>query len=846
MSDRLFQLEVGAFGRDALRVLKFRGRERISSPYSFKVDVVAPDVDLGNAEAEMLAQPARLTFENDAGHARRVHGVIRKVRTGRADYRDGSRHQLTLWLAPKLWTLKRKVNSRVFQDKTAAAIVGEILDEAGVEHGSRLVKTYGLRPYCVQYQESDLAFVERVLSEAGIFYFFEDPPLGAPISQTERLVLGDAENYLEMPGGQNLVFRPHGGMNDVADHVERFTFSSDIRSNVVFARHFDFMKPSANPASTHREVDAMLHLGVYSYHFDTIESERVEALADTQLEQLRMGQRVGRGLTSCRRLVPGTVFQLMDHPLGELNSRYAVLGNKHEGFAPEEVNNHGTEAPPVYCNSFVCVPAHTPARPRRRPRHVQQVMETATVVGPEGEEIFVDEQGRIKVQFHWDLHGQRNDHSSCFLRVMQPWAGAAFGHSFIPRVGMEVVVTFSGGDVDKPLALGCVYNGVAPTPHVLPQHQTRSGIRTQSSPGGRGSNEIMFEDKAGAEQLVIHAQRDLNALVEHDHVRHVKNDENVHVEGNRETAIEKSNARSVTGNETVAIEGSRVVHIMGKELVIVDGGPSVATAAVGASLSFVASPVAGPTRHEVALGGADVATVGEPFSRAALDAIVSFRASRLPRELDQRADAMVATTTDVVEHGDRLRELVVNFEELAAAQLGHAGAGAMIEHAERAGPALRACGDHAARLQTALISLSSEGDGGIASLRDAVQARLHCELLELGMLERRVQGAMRRPPKEGRWTTGAPAMEGDGIIRGEGEGGGGGDPEVVTGGSTRIVTGGSTIFSHDGHNVQAGPSSLNMLPGGTTLNALTLTISGMTVNVVGGTVNVKGGTIKLN
>jgi type VI secretion system secreted protein VgrG len=810
-----FHLEAGAYGRDALRVREFRGTEQVSEPYSFHIRVEAPQADVATFQRTILGAAARLTFATSDGDVRRVHGVVRKVEATRVSGGD----DVTLWLAPRLWTLKRRVNTRIFQDKTVADIVAAVLDEAGVDHEAKLANAHAPRPYCVQYQESDLAFVERILAEEGIFYFFEDPPAGSPLSRQERVVLADSASYAAIPGGEELPFRPEAGMHAPEDHIERFALRSDLRSNSVLARHFEFTNPSLNPSSKERHAEADgPQLGVYTYHFDTIEKQRAVAVAGTQLEQARARQQVGSGATSCRRLVPGMKFRQVEHPVAELNRDYVVLCSEHEGFGPRGAS----EEMPTYRNTFSCLPSDTPARPRRKRRKLKQVMETAVVVGPEGEEIFTDEHGRIKVQFHWDQQGERNEHSSCFLRVMQPWAGAAYGHLFIPRVGMEVVVTFTGGDVDKPLALGCVYNGASPPPHVLPQHQTRSGIRTQSSPGGNGSNEIMFEDKAGEEQLFIHAQRDMAEVVEHDRTREVKNDETVHVVGSRDVTIDKSNARSVGGNETVVVEGNRMLHVMGNQLVMVDGQGGQAGAGA-------AAPGMDPA--------ADAAAAAQ---RAFLDSAISFRASQLARELDPQAQEIIDTAAKLVEQGLQIYQAVTALEQLASA-----GDTAQPDLAAGVGAIVQQCGGHAKNVGATMVDLASQDDPRLEPLRAAVGARLHRELVDVGSIGQRAQRTLRpQPAGDSAFAEVAPAA--DGMIRGEGQGGGGADPEVITDGSSTIISGGASVISPDGHSTIVGGALVHLSPGQAIVVAPTVIVVGATVNIVGGAVNIKGGKIELN
>ena len=283
------------------------------------------------------------------------------------------------------------------------------------------------------------------------------------------------------------------------------------------------------------------------------------------LRQKRRRASVAAGEGGCSDLCPGHRFSLEGHPAPQLDGSYLVVRVEHRGQTQPEDGKPWT----VYWNRFECAPAemtYVPARPRRES---VQVSLTATVVGPPGEEIYVDARAQIKVQFHWDREGRRDAHSSCWIRTMQPWAGAGWGHQFIPRVGMEVVVVFEGGDPDKPMVLGTLYNGTHPPPFVLPAHKTRSGWRTQSSPGGGGNNELSFEDAAHNEQIYVHAQRDLDEVVERDHTLLVKRDEHLHVVGAQTSTVDGNRVEKVLGSAASAISGDETLTVAGSRLDVV-------------------------------------------------------------------------------------------------------------------------------------------------------------------------------------------------------------------------------------------------------------------------------------
>ena len=256
----------------------------------------------------------------------------------------------------------------------------------------------------------------------------------------------------------------------------------------------------------------------------------------------------------------GHRFKLDHHPVDRLNREYACVSVRHRGSAYSRADM------PLYANHFECVPAKVTYCPPRPQRRSVMVSLTATVVGPAGEEIYCDAMGRIKVQFHWDRQHANNENSSCWIRTMQAWGGASWGTQFIPRIGMEVVVTFLGGDPDKPVVTGSIYNGTHPPSFMLPANKTRSGIRTNSSPNAAGFNELSFEDLAGKEQIYLKAQRDLDEKVLNNHTLEVDNDETIAIHGNRKDTIDHNVTTHIGDNlkETVmkdhesAVIGSRL------------------------------------------------------------------------------------------------------------------------------------------------------------------------------------------------------------------------------------------------------------------------------------------------
>ena len=289
--------------------------------------------------------------------------------------------------------------------------------------------------------------------------------------------------------------------------------------------------------------------------------------AALMLRQKRRRAFTAKGESGCPDLAPGHRFALQDHPAGHLDRAYVVVEVEHRGATHAQ---HGAEWK-VYASTFECAPAEVTYLSPRPKRRSTQVVLTATVVGPAGEEIYVDEVGQIKVLFHWDREGGGDERSSCWIRTMHAWSGAGWGTQFIPRVGTEVLVVFEGGDTDKPLVIGSVNNRTHPPSFQLPGDRTRSGFRTQSSPGGNGYNELSFQDSAGQEQISLRAQRNLDEVVQKNHTLLVRGDEFIRLAGDRMDTIDKNLTERVRGNSTTQVGGDRTSQVEGNRIDVVTG-----------------------------------------------------------------------------------------------------------------------------------------------------------------------------------------------------------------------------------------------------------------------------------
>lgn len=545
-----FSFGAGPFVAGELRVTSFVGREAQDQPFSFDVTVTFSGAEDDAAfEAAVLGERAWLRIEQ-GGSSRVIGGIAVRVATVGAHTLGRS---FGIRLDAELRRLEKRRTTRIFQDLTLIDILGAVLGEHRVAHRFALAREYPQRSYCVQYRETDLAFVTRLLAEEGISFHFADSGESATLAST-MVMIDDAQLAPSIAGSPELVYRPESpGMPPREHHMLAFTHERRLETAGVRMRDYDFHRPLmelTGAASAGERLSPGVELEDYEHHGEFEESDARDEEAQMILEQLRRRARVAEGRSPCRRLAPGHRFTLAEHDSTPLNGEYRLTRVDHRGFGSGAV----PQGQLSYQATFAAVPSDAPPRPRRPRRVLHQVVESATVSGPPEQEIHVDEHGRIRVQFHWDPDADPA-RSSCWMRVVQAWSGDGWGSQFIPRIGMEVLVTFLGGDPDRPVILGCLPNATHPVPFPLPGSAAKSGIRTRSTPGGGGYNEISFDDSAGAEVLTVRAQKDYTEETTES----------------RSSIVGADRAANVGGADTLNVRGSRTVSIGGDLREEIDG-----------------------------------------------------------------------------------------------------------------------------------------------------------------------------------------------------------------------------------------------------------------------------------
>lgn len=559
------------------RVRRVRLVEALSEAYELELELVSAREHVAVDPHELLGADVALDLER-SGCGRTIHGLIDRVLSAGI---VSNLFVVTLRAVPAWVYLAQHVDTRIFQDCTATEILEDVLEPALAQYGrkvdaSRLHEQYVMRDYCVQYAESDFDFASRIMEEEGICYYFRPEEVDGKPTGVELMILAD-----QQPSGPNADFDTIEGIFDREVHIigdnpanadvesiQSLEWSRSEQVNKLVMRRFNWKRPGrdqvpeaeqSTAASRDRVREVYIpedrrrvedRLGDEGYEGTEVDEDE-KRLLRRRFELLEASRDRGSGTSNLVGMCVGGLLTLADHVDDAiagtqlLVTRVALMG------ASADAQPSADAGSVPYHNSFSCQRADTPFRPEiktRRPRIFGP--QTAIVTGPPGEEIHTDKHGRIKIRFHWDRLSPHDDTSSCWVRVTQSW-----GTWFLPRIGTEVLVEFLDGNPDRPLVTGCVYNSNNGPPYPLPDDKTKTTIKSNTTPGGGGSNELRFEDGKGSEEVYLHAQHDFNEVVENDHCRTVEMNETIDVGVDR--------CVSVGGDQTTTIEGNHVVVVNG-------------------------------------------------------------------------------------------------------------------------------------------------------------------------------------------------------------------------------------------------------------------------------------------
>lgn len=532
-------------GAELLTFTHLVGRDEISRCLAYTVGFVSnsPDID----PLKMLG--GAVSIEGESDPKRWFSGLISEFRLTRIEDRLAYYEAV---IRPWLWFLGNTTDCRIFQNMSVIEIVEEVFSKySTAKFEKRLQGSYSPREYCVQYDETDLDFVQRLLEHEGILYFFEHD------EGKHTLVLADAMSKLKPAPGYEKVpyhFEGQGSRRDV-EYITEWIPGSSVRPGAYVHTDYDFTKPGADlMAKSAQPFGHKLAAGEnYRQPGAHLDVGRGDSLAAIRREEIQAVHQRIAAVGTVRGLYSGCTFKLEGFPREDQNQEYLVVSAEYRLFDPgyRALADVGSENFKVILG---VAPTALPYRPPRiTPRPIMRGPQTATVVGPSGEEIFTDKYARVKVQFHWDRLGKKDQNSSCFVRVSQTWAGSGWGFIQIPRIGQEVIIDFIEGDPDLPIITGRVYNASQMPPYGLPGSATQSGWKSDSSKGGGGYNELMFEDKAGSELVNFQAQKDHNLLIKNDRTKLVQHDQSDRIDHDAKHSVGHNLDEDVGNNKTVKV-----------------------------------------------------------------------------------------------------------------------------------------------------------------------------------------------------------------------------------------------------------------------------------------------------
>ncbi len=600
-------------GTDALLLQTIRGHEQISGLFDFHLEMLS-EKDTLDPKA-ILGKGVTFWIEYPDQGQRYFNGICtRFAYLGRGDRLSLYRAEVVPWL----WFLTRTADCRIFQNKTVPDIVKQVFDDLGLKDYSFDVK--GSHPawdYCCQYRETDFQFISRLMEQEGIFYFFKHE------NNKHTLMVSDHKGAYKDCKDAAVEFETLLSVGNKFDQISRWEHSYEFRSGKFAQTDYNFLTPSTSLMSTTNstvKLDGNSRFEFYDYPGKFEKKADGEEATKIRMEAEEARFDTVRGASHCRSFSPGSKFKLKKHHAKPEECKgYVLTSVRHSiSIAGDYTTGNGDSSEDGYENEFTCIPdtvVFRPAKSSNKP--MIHGLQTAVVTGPPGEEIYVDKYGRVKVQFHWDREGKKDDKSSCWVRVSQNHAGKGWGGIDIPRIGEEVVISFLEGDIDRPIVMGRVYHAESMPPFTLPAEMTRTGWKTKTHKGS-GYNEITMDDTAGKELIRIHGQYDMDSTIEHDLREHVLNNRTRDVTVNETITVGSNRTETVGANESLSVGLTRTVLIGVNDMLTVGAAQEITvggarTVTVGGAMATtvggaIATSVGGPMTIDV--GGAMTESVG--------------------------------------------------------------------------------------------------------------------------------------------------------------------------------------------------------------------------------------------
>jgi type VI secretion system secreted protein VgrG len=606
-------------GEDVLLFHRLRGREEMSRLFDFQLDLLSPKKDINPDDILGKNVTVKLALPDDS--TRYFNGFVTRFSAGD---QYGRYYQYRASVRPWLWFLTRTTDCRIFQEMTVPDIVKKVFaDHPTADFKFELTGSYHKWTYCVQYRETDFNFISRLLEEEGIYYYVRHTDGHNTVVFTDS-----TSKHKPTPGYEKLSYiSPEQVVKPELERITSWDFVREIQPGVYVHDDYDLERPSVELKT--RKVLARSYspsdYEIYDYPGHYLQKADGEQYAGVRIDEYGTQFETSQAMSNAKGIAVGSLFTLEHFPREDQNREHLILSVTYAlRFSGYEAmpSDEGTE----YRCTFVAMPSSQQFRPMRStPKPFVQGPQTAVVVGPAGDEIYTDKYGRVKVQFHWDRYGKKDQNSSCWIRVSSPWAGKGWGGVSTPRIGQEVIVDFLEGDPDQPIITGRVYNAENPPPFGFPAGAVLSGVKSNTHKGS-GNNELSMDDTAGKERVFIHGQYNMDTVVEHDQTSTIHNcrtdkvdvddsetvggNQTLHVVKNQTINVDINRKETVGGTETITITGHRSETVNGGEDVTVNGARShTVNGAQTTTISLAEAHTVGAARAHT-VGAAEAITVG--------------------------------------------------------------------------------------------------------------------------------------------------------------------------------------------------------------------------------------------
>lgn len=555
-----FSIQIGELNQHKLDVVSFRLEEALSSLFTLSVQISTTDANINLQE--QLLQKASFTVYVDGKKQRTINGIVEKAECGDIGFK---RSFYTFIIRPAMWLLTLVQDSRIYHFKSVPDIIDEILKDFNIPFDKQLMDRHSVREYVTQKRESYYQFVSRLASEEGIIFWFEK----------DKLFYSDS--HLGMRAGPKIIYNPHP-QNSTKDWViNQLKFACTMRSTEIKTKEYLYTHPDV-PMDARSITSKQLPVyETYDSYGRYDNSDIGQLFSSYRIDALQSDSEQGQAFSNCFPLMPGVIFSLLEHPTQSMNNSWQVVHIVHKGTLPQSLEDESDNNAATLTNEFSFVPGKNDWRSKFTHKPLADGDEVATVVGPAGEEIYVNEDGAVKVAFHWNRYDQLNENASCWVRVAQNWNGDGYGFLATPRIGQEVIISYLNGDIDRPIITGTTYNGKNRPPIDLPRHKTQMTIKSKTHKG-EGFNEMRFEDEKGLEEIYFHAQRNhrTNVLndqfidIDHNRTKNIGLDQQETVGRDKRTNVGQDHYETIGRNSIIRVMSDQEIEIENNQTTIIN------------------------------------------------------------------------------------------------------------------------------------------------------------------------------------------------------------------------------------------------------------------------------------